>query len=159
VDLRGANLERANLSGADLIGADLSDMNLIGVDLSGAGLIGVDLSETQLMLANLRDASLITVCLIGVELFDADFRGTELNCITLDAVDFSFAKIDTTTNFGPAFLKDKNKPPQFSQKQIEQLGIEMKLGELEEGEDFDGNKTLYHELKITLNPPKPSKPA
>jgi hypothetical protein len=98
--------------------------------------------------------------LINTRFLDqADLCGANLSYTVLDNVNFIFAKIDTTTDFGPAFLKDKNKRPMFSEEQIEQLGIEMKLGELVENEDFDGNKTLYHELIITLNPPKPSKPA
>jgi len=41
-DLRGANLSWANLSGADLRGADLSRANLRGADLSGANLSGAN---------------------------------------------------------------------------------------------------------------------
>lgn len=148
-------LEFLNKKGYSLMGIDLSaethggPVHLSGVDLRGAPLSDANLSGVFLDEANLSGAFLDEVNLSGASLLGA----------ILDNVDFRLAKIDTTTLFWTVFLKDKNKPPTFSQKQIDQLGIEIKLGELEEREDFDGNKTLYHELIITLNPPKPSKPA
>jgi len=166
VDLRGVNLRTAKLNlvglnNADLRGAclecsDLSEARLLKADMSGASLFGTNLLEAILFDANLSHANLSRANLSHANLRGVNLLGATLFFTILDAADFSQSTIDETTYFGPVFLKDKNKLPMFSQEQIEQLGIEMKLGELEEGEDFDGNKTLYHELKITLKPPKPA---
>jgi len=152
-------LSFVDLRGVDLVRANLRQANLSYAKLSHAKLSYANLRQANLSYANLRHANLSRADLPGANLFGADLRGANLFLTILDAADFSESTIDETTHFGPVSLEDKNKLPMFSQEQIEQLGIEMKLGELEEGEDFDGNKTLYHELKITLNPPKPSKPA
>jgi hypothetical protein len=141
-------LEFLNKKGYSLMGIDLSAKTHGGfvwlgfVDLRGADLFEADLSGTCLVGAVLSGA-----CLVGAVLSGASLSGA-----FLDAVDFSQSTIDETTHFGPVSLKDKNKLPMFSQEQIDELGITMKvIGKSSEGE--------YHKLKITLNPPKPSKPA
>lgn len=58
VDLRGANLSRANLCGMDLSGVNLSGACLHGTDLSHANLHGADLRGTDLRYTILRHASL-----------------------------------------------------------------------------------------------------
>lgn len=150
-------LEFLNKKGIPLIGIDLSAETHGGpvwlsfVDLRGADLFEADLSGTRLIGADLSDAD---------SLVRADLSGALLNGAILDAVDFSQSTIDETTNFEIVFLKDKNKLPIFSEEQEDELGITMEVtGQRKEIEDADGNKTFYHELKITLNPPKPSKPA
>lgn len=150
-------LEFLNKKGIPLIGIDLSAETHGGpvwlsfVDLRGADLFEADLSGTRLIGADLSDAD---------SLVRADLSGALLNGAILDAVDFSQSTIDETTNFEIVFLKDKNKLPIFSEEQEDELGITMEVtGQRKEIEDADGNKTRYYELKITLDPPKPSKPA
>jgi hypothetical protein len=60
-DLRGANLQSANLGGAnlqraDLRGANLQSANLGGANLQSADLRGTDITNAQLAYANLADA-------------------------------------------------------------------------------------------------------
>ena len=160
-------LEFLNKKGIPLLGIDLSKgthggfvwlygANLIGANLHSANLSGAVMSRSKLSRANMRGAKLINTRFLD----QADLCGANLSYTVLDNVDFSFAKIDTTTNFGPAFLKDKNKLPMFSEEQEDELRITTVLtGQETDIEDADGNKTRYYELKITLDPPKPSKPA
>ena len=134
-------LEFLNKRGTPLIGIDLSAKThggsvwLRGVDLSGA---------------NLSDTNLLEAILFDANLSQADLCGATLYLALLDAADFRQSTIDKTTNFGGVVLKDKNKLPMFSQNQIDELGITMKVIGL--------GQSSYHALKITLNPPKPSKP-
>ena len=58
VNLRYADLWRANLSGASLIGADLSCVDLIGANLRNADLRNANLSDADLSGANLSGAIL-----------------------------------------------------------------------------------------------------
>lgn len=58
IDLRGANLDYANLSGADLRDANLSGASLYGVNFSGAFLEYADLSGSDLLDADLSEANL-----------------------------------------------------------------------------------------------------
>ncbi len=170
VDLRGADLFEADLSGTRLIGADLSDADslvradlsgaLLNGDMSGASLFGTNLLEAILFDANLSHANLSRANLSHANLRGVNLLGATLFFTILDAADFSQSTIDETTNFGPAFLKDKNKLPMFSEEQEDELRITTVLtGQETDIEDADGNKTRYYELKITLDPPKPSKPA
>ena len=151
-------LEFLNKRGIPLIGIDLSAKTHGGsvwlsfVDLRGVDLVRANLRQANLSYANLRHANLSRADLPGANLFGADLRGANLFLTILDAADFSESTIDETTHFGPVSLEDKNKLPMFSQEQIDELGITMKvIGKSSEGE--------YHKLTITLNPPKPSKPA
>jgi len=66
-DLRGANLQdadlwRANLRGANLQGADLKGANLRSANLDGANLRDADLQGADLKGANLRGADLDFSC-------------------------------------------------------------------------------------------------
>ena len=78
-DLRGADLQRADLRDADLRGADLQ-----GADLRDANLRGADLRE-----ADLRDADLWGADLRGADLQRAnlDFSSFPLWCGSFDMVD------------------------------------------------------------------------
>ena len=149
-------LEFLNKRGTPLIGIDLSAKThggsvwLRGVDLSGANLSDTNLLEAILFDANLSHANLFRANLSHANLSQADLCGATLYLALLDAADFRQSTIDKTTNFGGVVLKDKNKLPMFSQNQIDELGITMKVIGL--------GQSSYHALKITLNPPKPSKP-
>jgi uncharacterized protein YjbI with pentapeptide repeats len=68
MDLRGADLKRANFAGAVLAGADLSRVNLKGANLTGANLEGANLSEADLSNALLDGANLTRAELTGANL-------------------------------------------------------------------------------------------
>lgn len=81
-DLRWANLGCANLIGANLKYADLQDTFLYGANLKGANLYGANLRNanmraTNLKGANLKDSQLIGALFDGAELDDAIFDETE----------------------------------------------------------------------------------
>ncbi len=78
-NLRGANLEEANLNRAKLIGANLIEANLIGADLKGAKLNGANLIGADLKGAKLNGANLIGANLIGAILNRAYLNGADLN--------------------------------------------------------------------------------
>ena len=86
VDLRKANLHGAHLENANLSDIDISNVNLAGADLRNANLSGRDLS---------------TVTLAG-----ADLKGTRLMNANLISADLTDSKLDETTNFREANLKD-----------------------------------------------------
>jgi uncharacterized protein YjbI with pentapeptide repeats len=77
-DLRGANLSGANLSRVYLSGANLGEADLSGANLRGAYLIGADLRDANLIGANLREANLKLANLIGADLHGADLSGANL---------------------------------------------------------------------------------
>jgi len=70
-DLRGANLENANLREADLRGANLLEANLTGADLEKASLSKADIWGATLREANLRRADLWGASLRGADLAEA----------------------------------------------------------------------------------------
>ena len=78
-DLRGADLNEANLSRANLRGADLSRANLREADLRGANLSRADLRGADLREADLRGANLSRADLRGADLSEADLRGADLD--------------------------------------------------------------------------------
>ena len=77
-DLRGADLEDADLRYADLRGADLRGADLRYADLRGADLEDADLRGANLRGADLRGADLRGAYLIGADLRGADLRGADL---------------------------------------------------------------------------------
>lgn len=94
VDLRGANLEKINLSNTNLIkvnlqGAylfranisrsNLSRADLVNADLTIADLSGANLSNALLNRANLFDARLTRANLSGAALYEANLIGTDLS--------------------------------------------------------------------------------
>jgi len=108
IDIRGANLTRANFTGANLSGADLGEADLSVADLgeanlSGAFLIGAnlswaflteaDLSGADLREANLREAHLREADLSGAHLFGADLR----DAVDLTQKQINAAKGDSAT--------------------------------------------------------------
>jgi len=72
-NLRGANLWEASLSWANLEGADLRNANLVGASLAEANLQGADLEGADLRYANLSYADLT-----GAKIEGADFRGADI---------------------------------------------------------------------------------
>lgn len=93
-DLRGANLQRAELfslrlraadlsgaalSGAKLVGVDLSSANLSGADLAQAGLTKVDLSHSNLAGANLCQSKLREINLQNANIQDGQMRQCKLD--------------------------------------------------------------------------------
>ena len=117
-DLRGANLERVNLSGACLIeagfsgarcakstltranlvhanlsGADFTGANLIGACLIGACLIRTNLTGACSVRANLSRAVLSRACLIGANLSGADLTGACLIGANLSRADLTGATL------------------------------------------------------------------
>jgi len=79
-DLRGADLQGANLRGADLRGAYLQDANLRWAYLRGA-----DLQDANLRDANLQGADLQRADLQGAYLRGADLQGADIDytCLPL----------------------------------------------------------------------------
>ena len=70
-NLTCANLTRADLTYANLTGADLTYANLTGADLTYANLTGADLTDADLFRANLTCANLTHANLTDADLTDA----------------------------------------------------------------------------------------
>jgi uncharacterized protein YjbI with pentapeptide repeats len=84
LNLREANLHKAdlkgvNLRGANLRGANLNEADLRGANLDEADLRGANLNEANLWDASLRGANLHKADLNGVVLWNASLRGANLN--------------------------------------------------------------------------------
>jgi len=88
LDLRRADLHRANLAGSYLHGTDLGFANLMGANLSRAGLSGTKLNSANLSGANLSRASLF-----GTDLFGANLDGTDFTEATTLAALFAFVDL------------------------------------------------------------------
>lgn len=83
-DLRNSNLQRANLELADLRGAQLQESrlqkaSLLQTDLRNSNLADTDLREAALILANLANAKLNRADLRGAFLNQADLRNADLS--------------------------------------------------------------------------------
>jgi len=105
--LPGADLTRSKLSGINLQRADLSKAllafaDLSGADLTGANLRGADLSKSVLTGAKLTDARLE-----DAKLADADLRNADLTGATLLRADLSNAMLGSAT-FRHANLTETN---------------------------------------------------
>jgi uncharacterized protein YjbI with pentapeptide repeats len=104
-DLSGANLSGAILSDATVSQADLIDANFSGADLSGASLewsnlSGADLSHTTLTGANLANADLSKATLNGANLTQANLTNANLRNATFIYADLNAA------NFAGAYFGD-----------------------------------------------------
>ena len=89
IDLQGANLRRADLHGANLEEANLQWANLRGANLEGANLRGAnlewaDMEEANLTRANLEWANLQRAYLQGTNLRGADLQGAYLQGAEID---------------------------------------------------------------------------
>ena len=89
------NLRRADLRRADLRWADLREANLSGADLRGANLGGADLRGANLGGANLRGANLG-----GANLRWADLRGADLRWANLHRADLRWADLSEAQQQG-----------------------------------------------------------
>lgn len=78
-DLRGANLNRTDLSGANLEGANLSRASFALSDFSGANLQNADLRETIFNGADLANADMRGADLTGASLVGAYLKGALLD--------------------------------------------------------------------------------
>lgn len=99
MDLRGAQLLRADLVGADLSGAGLDHAQLAGAKLGRANLEGTllthaDLAGADLTGANLRDADLTNARLEGASLAGADLRGANVFGVIGEPASIAGAVID-----------------------------------------------------------------
>lgn len=87
VDLRSAELQRANLSGMNLSGANLGGADLTGADLSNTNLTGAFLGETRLVRACSPSgrAILADATIQGADLTEAKLARAELSRATLES--------------------------------------------------------------------------
>ncbi len=97
MDLREANLSRANLHHIDLSGADLSVANLSGANLSGADLRGARLNVAKLSGANLSGANLSGCILNVANLVRADLTGANLSQAALIRAELMRADLKQAT--------------------------------------------------------------
>lgn len=91
INLRSANLARAELGGAKLrnailVGADLTGAKLIEADLANADLLSAILSHALLMGANLTDARLTSATLINAKLRKANLSRVEAETADMTGV-------------------------------------------------------------------------
>lgn len=97
VDLRSANLNRADLSGAIIRHANLSRAWLGGAVLDGANLENSDLRQARAPGASFRRANLTRAHLQGAELRDADLREAILSGADLRGTDLRGTRLDGAT--------------------------------------------------------------
>jgi uncharacterized protein YjbI with pentapeptide repeats len=98
-EIRGANLQKANLQGviltrANLQAAILSGSSLQRVDLNIANLGGADLEKTNLEKANLHRADLREAELCHAHLQSANLKYTDLTAANLAGANLQFAKLE-----------------------------------------------------------------
>ena len=87
VNASGVNFYQADLTLANLSRANLQDANLLAADLSTATLQGTDLSGADLLGTNLRNTLLLGADLSEANVLDADFTGAVLSGANLDTVE------------------------------------------------------------------------
>jgi uncharacterized protein YjbI with pentapeptide repeats len=112
-DLRGANLNFANLVGVNLEGANLSDASLYFANLEGANLEGANLSKANLKVANLvgvtlrgadlERANLSMANLHGADLESANLRGADLERANFSMVNLRGADLEGINYIGASF--------------------------------------------------------
>ena len=100
-NLRGADLQDANLAGAKRVGATFWDADLRGANFEGADLRGADLWGADLRGASFEGADLRGAKLRGAELEDTIFEGAKLRGKNLESVNLRDANLQGA-NFGDA---------------------------------------------------------
>jgi len=115
--LKGIDLQNADLSGADIRGTNLSDADLRGANLSNANLSDANLSLAKLKKANLSNALLngtkLTVAYLhhadlrGASLWDADLRRAQLQEVNFNGASLIAAQL-SHTNLQQADLRNTN---------------------------------------------------
>ena len=111
-NLRGARLDKSNLSGANLRGADLAHATLRGANLSRVDLSRADLHHAKINYAHLSRAKLQHATLIHTNASQTDFSHTELNGADLSharlpSADLSYAQA-SAANLSHTMLHDAN---------------------------------------------------
>ena len=163
-DLRGSQLQFANLRGADLraalfrdekksinfTGANLSGATLTGADLSGATLTGANLSWATLTDANLRRATLTGANLRRATLTDADLSGATLTDADLSGADLRKVKNLDQCNLDQAvftiLLGDEKKDKDWKATQWPDGKVPSRWVE----KDFDGKITASGTYKTAF---------
>ncbi|NET60996.1 MAG: hypothetical protein F6K47_34160 [Symploca sp. SIO2E6] len=115
--LKGVDLQDADLSGTDIRGSNLSDADLRGANLSNANLSDANLSLAKLKKANLSNAILngtkLAVAylhnadLSGASLWDADLRRAQLQQANFNGASLIAAQL-SHTNLQQADLRNAN---------------------------------------------------
>lgn len=114
LDLKGANLRRADCVRANLNGAELVDANLEWADLRWADLIGADLSGAQLARSDFHKADLSAARLPRANLSDANFEDANCQGVEFDSALFSHTRLLTTDLRGAKGLSTtKHRGPSF----------------------------------------------
>ena len=128
VQLQNANLQNANLQGANLVDANFSGANLIDANLSRANFSGAYLTRANLAGANLTGAYLARARFIEANLTGADLNGANL----------------TETNFNGANLIEADLTETILEKPI--MGDSMKKTKLK-GAKYSAETTDYDNLR------------
>jgi uncharacterized protein YjbI with pentapeptide repeats len=110
IDLRSANLQRADLSNLDfgkahLMQAQLQGAGLWGAQLQGADLWGAQLQGADLVGAELQGANLEIAQLQGANLMLAKLQGANLLVAQLQGADLERARFDASTSLRGATLR------------------------------------------------------
>lgn len=105
IDLRFADLRRANLYGAALAGADMRYADLRGSSFGGADLSAVDLSFASLGSISLTNADLQGARLRYVGIEDADLRDVDFRRAQLVNVSFTNVRIFRSTFAGASLSR------------------------------------------------------
>jgi hypothetical protein len=92
-NIRGVNLNQANLQLTNLYHVDLSQANLTGVNLSGAVLSAANLAGANLCGANLQGAILSAANLAGANLCGANLQGANLYLANLEGANLRDATL------------------------------------------------------------------
>jgi uncharacterized protein YjbI with pentapeptide repeats len=147
-DLRGANLQFANLEGADLGGANLAAANLFeanlgdanlgeanlskayfgeanlgGADLRRAVLREADLRGADIREADLHEADLSGANLIGADLWRADLNGANLRAADLIEADLSGANLGGADLSMADLLEANLKQPNLRAADLREAGL------------------------------------
>jgi len=93
--LGGINLRKADLSRADLNGANLAGADLNRADLSSAIMVGATLTKANLSDTDLREAIIEQTDFRGASLYGADLRGVDLTISDWRGAYFGEAKLDS----------------------------------------------------------------
>jgi hypothetical protein len=109
-DLRGANLDAANLPGVRFTGSRLDGASLVGANLRKAVLVGASMEMANLMHANLELADLEELHASHADFSDASLAGAQIKHARLEGADLAGADIDgmilTSTHLEGADLRD-----------------------------------------------------
>jgi hypothetical protein len=103
-DLRGINLDGANLVGATLNDVDFSSSTMRGVNLAATTIMGAAFVGADLEAANLAGLEMAFSTLAGANLRGANLRGAEMGYVTVDDTDLTGADL-TGAQIGIVYLE------------------------------------------------------